>query len=269
MANTLSLTVSRLSSQYNISSNALSSSIQRLSSGKRFGEPKDGVAEFMRMQQIRQDRRGYDDIMRNLAKGTAILNVAEGAATNIVDSFKRLKEITDLYHSSTSTASEKKIYEHEFAYIVADINMVADSASFEGRKLIQADSIITTLTLDPNDFSKTLEIRYDAEQMPDTSGLAIDAGGTKESAMEALDEQMAKAMSYLAKTSGFIRSIQSQTELINSVIENGHAYESTIGGINDAEELSRMVTNEIRQQATLSMILHANAARQSILRLLG
>ncbi|MDG5815760.1 hypothetical protein QA601_11775 [Chitinispirillales bacterium ANBcel5] len=269
MFNALNLTVARLGTHYTTSKSALSSSLQKLSSGKSFEQPKDGVAEFMRMQQIRLDRKGFSEVTRNLTRATAVLNVAESAATEIVDSFTRLKEVTELYHLDSTTSTEKKMYELEFSNILVNIDMIKENTTFEGRRLVQDSEVITSVMLDPNDLSKTLTIEYGSEHMVDTSMLHISPAGGEEEAMAALDEQMGNALSYLARTSGFLRSVGSQIDLVNSKVENGQAYESTIGAINDVEELSRMVTHDIRQQAALSMILHANTARQGILRLVG
>ncbi|KMQ50316.1 Flagellin protein FlaA [Chitinispirillum alkaliphilum] len=265
----LSLAVSRIGSHYNTSRKGLSVSLERLSTGRRFEQPRDGIGDFIRIQRIRQDRRDYDEISKNLSRATAILNVAESAGMEVVNNFQRLKEITELYHMRSTTDENRSLYELEFDTLLVNMNTIKNTISFDGKQLIQHTDTVARINLDPHNPDSVLEIRFDESQMFDTSGLSINSGGSKETAMQAIEEQMGKAMLYLGQTSGFMRSVNTQTELIGSVVENGHAYESTLGSINEVEELSKMVTHDMRQQASISMLMHANVARQAILKLLG
>ncbi len=269
MVDTLRLATGRIGSHYKTSSNALANSLSRLSSGKKIAQPSDGIGEFIRIQRIRQDRRGYDEVTRNLARGTAMLNVAEAAGTEVVNGFMRLKEITELYHMGSTSSERKELYDLEFSTILVNMNTIKQAAKFDGKELMQSDNVLSSISLDPNGLDMVLEIKYAADQMFDTSGLAIDAGGSKEAAMALIDEQKSKAMAYLGQTSGYLRSVETQRTLVNAAVENGQAYESLVEGIDEGEELARMVTHEIRQQASISMLMHANVARQGVLKLLG
>ena len=90
----LDLTSSRIANFYNISQGTLASSLVKLSSGKNYNSPKDGVAEYFKIDRLNRNRRGYEDVRRNLERGIAIVNTAERFAMELVEGFKQLKMLT-------------------------------------------------------------------------------------------------------------------------------------------------------------------------------
>jgi flagellin len=265
MVDTLSLTANRISSFHKLSSLRLADSLKHIAAGKRILTPSEGIGDFMRAQTIRQDRSGYENLRRGLARGDAMLNVAEGAATTIVNDFKRMKEIVEIYYGGTVDETGRTALEAEFNMLKVDIDSIRDNTYYEGRQLMQGASPLVTLNLSPTDMSKTMKIEFDAADIVDTSAIDLTAG--EDAANNAIDTQMSVNYTYVAKVSGFLRGIDSQRNVMTSIISNSTAYESTISNVNDGEEMSRAVAHDIRNQASLSMLMQANVARQSILRL--
>jgi flagellin len=267
MVGSLDLTANRIASSYSVSQRALATSLQRISSGKNFSEPKDGVPEFMRVQSLRQERRGYAVVQDDLTRGKHMLRTAEEVGQHVVDKVKRLKELTDEYWQSASDPTAQAVLESEFDGVVVAIQDVIDNAFFNGKDLMQ-EGTVTTVMMDPDDPTQTIDISYTANDIIDTANLAIDSGADHDATMADVDAEFGKAMSYLAKTSGYLHSVESHSSLIDSAIRNGEAYESSLSKVDDASELSRVVEHEVRQQASLSMLSQANMYRMGVLKLI-
>jgi flagellin len=261
MVGGLDLTSRRVGNFYNASRNALALSLQRISSGKKLVAPRDGVSEFMQVQKIRQDRRGYEEVQKELSYARGMLDIASEAGDHIVKDFRRLKEIYAVYQDETDPTARAAL-EVEFDTIKSDIDSIMDSTFYDGRQLIQNGSTLKSVMLDPNDLTRTLEITFSGVDLPDTSAFSLSDPQSD------LDEQYGNALGYLARVNGYNRSVDAQSAVASSIMENAAAHESTLTDVDDAEEYSRMVTNEIRQQASLAMLSQSNMYRMGVLRLL-
>lgn len=267
MIGSLELAISRIGDYYKLSRNAYANSLINISSGIKYHEPKDGVAEYMRIQRLQQDQRGYRVVQRNLSTGLYMMNVAEHIGTQIVEDMKQLKHITLEYWDADPGSMERNYLEIEFNGIVTDIENLQDNAVFQGLDLMQ-NGTVTSIMLNPNDISQTLDIAYNNNDIVDTTVLAVDAGVDYDATIAIIDTEFNKSMSYLSKTSGYIYSVNSQMAVTDSIIENNSAFESALNDIDDADEIKNLISHEIRQQASLSMMVHANMIRMGVLKLI-
>ncbi len=271
MVSGLNTNALRLIGTYNSSRSTLSESLNRIATGIKLRQPKDGVSDFMKVQSLRQDRNGYNLINKNLERVGGMLDVAETAGDMITQNLRRMKELTTMYWDQETSQEEKQVMKSEYDALKQDIDRIIDSSHYEGQALIQNTSTLESISLDPKNPENSLNITFSDIAIVDTSVLDITGGAenTKEKALELVETQYGNSLDYLGKTTGFIRSVESQKTLNSSLLENNNAYESTLNSANDAEEMSRMVNSEIRQQASLSMIMQANMSRMRIVQLLG
>ncbi|MFP4418549.1 MAG: flagellin [Chitinispirillaceae bacterium] len=271
MLSGLNFTTMRLVNTYNTSQSSLANSLERISSGIKLRQPKDGISDFMKVESLRQDRVGYNSVNKSLRRASGMLDIAQTAGDMITQNLRRMKELTTIYWEDGTTGEEQKALEAEYNALKEDIDRIVNTSHYEGQALIQNTTTLESIALDPNDTQNTLDISFSGITLVDTSVLDITGGAdnTRETAMELVETEYGHSLDYLAKTTGFIHSVESQRKLNESSIENNSAYESTLNDINDAEEMSRMINSEIRQQASLSMILQANMSRMSVVQLLG
>ena len=266
MVNSIGFNTTQLGNIYNVSKAAMASPLVRLSSGKNFNTPKDGVGEFFAIDRLNRDRRGYEIIRRNIEKGIAIANTAEGIAMELTENFKQLKNLTLEYWDSPVGSFDRTMIENEFDGIVSGMQTIIDNAVFEGRDLMAAGTV-TSIMLNPNNISQTFDITYANGDLVDTTALTIDGGVDYAASIAVIDTEYNKNMNYLSKTSGYIYSLNAQVSVTTSMIENSSASEAAINEVDEAKEMKELVTQEIRQQAAISMISQANMMRMSLLKL--
>lgn len=265
------LTTMRVATFYNATKNAMATSLSRIASGKNISRPQDDVSYFMRLQNVRQNRRGYERIKGELDNVSAMMGLAERSGMLIVDNVKEMKRLAVEYWGSDDATAKEAIEDKFNALKDTTADIINSSNFFDGKKLMK-EGDVTSVVLSPSDMSNKLTISFDAGDIVDpaqfdVTGLSL--GSADETTVNAaLDEQYGKAMSYLSKVGTNIHRIESQTAVAQSVIDNSAAYESTINDVDDAKELSKVTEFDIRQQAALSMLAQANNSRFGILRLL-
>lgn len=266
------LTTMRVATFYNATKNAMATSLSRIASGKNFNRPQDDVSYFMRLQNVRQNRRGYERIESELDNVGAMMDLAESSGTLIVDNINEMKRLSLEYWGSED-ATTKTAIKNQFDALKDTIADIVDSANYFGGKKLMQDGDLASVILSPSDMSNKLTISFDAGDVVDATQLdvtGISLGSPDEATVTAaMDVQYDKAMSYVTKVSSYIHRIEAQKSVAQSVIDNSTAYESTINDVDDAKELSRVTENDIRQQAALSMLAQANNSRFGILKLLG
>ncbi len=269
MISPLEYTVNRISTYYSTSEKSIAQGLENISSGIYFRKPKDGVSEFMSIQKSKNSNRMSDIVKADLERGKSILTVAEEAGSRIADDLTRMKELITMYWDDTSSGTEKDMYESEFESLAADINTIVNETYYDDRQLI-AEGTVTTLMNSSSDVTSSMDISYDSGEIVDASpgAMSIDEGGTEDASKAAWQAEYDKAMSYLAKTSGYLQSVSSHIAIGTSIKENQEAHISAVNGINDAQEISNMTKRSIRKEAALSMISQGNMHRMSVLKLI-
>jgi flagellin len=267
MVSSIGSASSLIGNYYNLSQNKLADTLTKLSSGKNYSRPKDGVAEYFAVDTLKRNRRGYEIVRRDLERGLAIVNMAEGFAMELVEGFKQLKVLTEEYWGEPVGSDTRTAIESEFNAIVTGMQTTIDNAAFDGYNLFQAGTL-TSIMLDPNDISKTFDITYAAGDIVNTGGLAVDAGVDYDATIAIIDAEYNKSMTYLAKTSGYIHSFHAQISVTDSIIENTSVSEASINDVDEAKAIKDMITQEIRQQASVSMMAHASMMRMNMLKLI-
>ncbi|HAT75369.1 MAG TPA: hypothetical protein DCS19_00600 [Flavobacterium sp.] len=251
-----------ISESYKSTQKDLAISLNKISTGKNYRDPKDSVCDYMRIQKIHRDRSGYIQIKNNIAVTNSMLNIAEDSGQQIINSIKRLKELVDIYSGNPNDVIVKNNAKNEFENIKTNINSIISSTKYDNKQLIidSGGSAITKVMLDPNDFNNTLDIKFNGGDIVDTKGMLI-------TSMSTIDDQLDRSYSYITKISGYKRSLDSQINIINSITTNNSDYESMINNVDDGKEMEKVVTSNIRLQSALSMMAQINTSRQWVLKL--
>ncbi len=262
----LQQTTERIGVYYNATMSALSHSLTRLASGKNFNEPKDGIADYMRIQRLQRDVRGYETIERQLTEGLNMMRVAETAGMGIVDNLDGMYKAALEYWNHQGDPDAQNHFRLEFEALRDSTEALINSDYYFGVNLMDVGTIIS-IGIDPNDISKTMNFELDAGDIVSMAGVDIDLGDMA-TTMAELETQRGNAFSYLSEVSGYLHSAESQQSITQKIIDSGKIFEKSYNGVDDVQEMNKVVANDIRQQAALSMISQGNMYRMGVLKLL-
>ena len=101
--------VMSLNSQRNLSksSETLSTSLQRLSSGLRINSAKDDAAGLAISQRFSTQIRGMDQAARNANDAISLTQTAEGALVEVTNNLQRVRELAVQSRNATNSAMPK------------------------------------------------------------------------------------------------------------------------------------------------------------------
>lgn len=133
--------------------NALSKSLERLSSGFRVNRAADDAAGLAVSEGLRADIKSYQVATRNTSEAGSLLQVAEGAMDQIGNMLTRLKELATQAASDNTSSSNRTKLNSEATQLKNEIDRIADSTNYGGTKLIDgsfngASSVSSTDTAD-------------------------------------------------------------------------------------------------------------------------
>ena len=117
--------------------NAVSSSMQKLSSGFRINRAADDAAGLGIANRLRADTRSMTQASKNADQANSVLQIAEGATSSIQKMLERMKELaTQAGSDSVDVAGRERINE-EFAQLKEEITRTVDTTKFQGGHLLK------------------------------------------------------------------------------------------------------------------------------------
>ena len=152
MTLTVITNVASLTSQRNLTSsqNALSTSLERLSTGLRINSAKDDAAGLAISERFTAQIRGLDQGVRNANDGISLAQTAEGALSEVTNNLQRIRELAVQSSNNTNTAADRTALQLEVSALVAEIDRVANQTSFNGTKLLNGGFAGAVFQIGPN-----------------------------------------------------------------------------------------------------------------------
>lgn len=152
MANSIISNIAALQAQQNITNASMnaSESIQRLSSGNAIAKASDNVANLATGTALRTEVTTLKQALANASQGSSLLQVADGAATQIIDILQRQKAIATQASSGQLTDSNRALLNQEFTNLTSQIDQISQSTNFNGVGLL-AGTLGTNTTMERTD----------------------------------------------------------------------------------------------------------------------
>ncbi len=259
-----------------INQKALSKNLEKLSSGFRINRAGDDAAGLAISESMRSQINGLNQAAKNADDAIGLIQTAEGALTETHSMLQRLKTLTTQGANGTYDDTARGNMDKEIKDLVAEIDRIAQSTSFNGVKPLQENGAagnaakvsfqigvtkgevldFTTVAMD----SKGLEINGDK--------IKVDNVKNANGSMEKIDTAINKVSTYRAELGAKQNRLEHTVNNLNVTSENITAAESRIRDTDMADEMTAFTKNNILAQAAQSMLAQANAQPQGILSLL-
>jgi flagellin len=124
--------------------NALSKSLERLSSGFRINRAADDAAGLAISEKLRAQVRGLAQAIRNAQDGISMIQTAEGALNEVHAMLQRMRELALQAANDTLSAEDRAAINQEIQQLRAEIDNVSGRTTFNGKKLLDG-SLVTSL----------------------------------------------------------------------------------------------------------------------------
>ena len=125
--------------QFNITGTKKKKSTEKLASGYKINRAADDAAGLAISEKMRRQIRGLDQGARNTQDGISLLQVADGALSEVHDMLHRMNELSIQAANGTNTDSDREAIQQEISQIKSEIDRISDTTEFNTRKLFKDD----------------------------------------------------------------------------------------------------------------------------------
>ncbi|MCB0334396.1 MAG: hypothetical protein KDD55_12900, partial [Bdellovibrionales bacterium] len=115
---------------------SLSSVFERLSSGQRITRPSDDPAGLAVSSKLHTQSRIYDRAGRNVSDGVSLLNIADGAVSQISELLTRMAELAEQAANGSYSQSQRRNLNKEYQALDLEIRRITQTTSFNGIDLL-------------------------------------------------------------------------------------------------------------------------------------
>ena len=183
--------VASLSVQKNLAkaSDALSTSMTRLSSGLKINSAKDDAAGLQIATRETSQIRGQTVAIKNANDGISMAQTAEGALQESTNILQRMRELAIQSRNDSNSSTDRTALNAEFAQMSDELTRIATSTNLNGKNLLDGSAGTMTLQVGSNTGSANhidlvLSTKFDATSLAVASG-SVSITGTSSVASSA------------------------------------------------------------------------------------
>lgn len=263
------------------SSMAVSTAMQRLSSGLRINSAADDAAGYAISQGLTSQVNGLQQASRNVSDATSMVQTADSALNNVQSMLQRVSELAVQYGNGDLSSTDKTDIQDEVNQLTQEIDRQKGSVQFNGINLLDGSAGsggAVTFQVGPAS-NDTLTVSF--QNIESSSNLGVSgftwtnasSGGTvfdlsQSGAVSAISSAI-NNISSLAATLGAVQNrLQYTATAISTTQENMSSSLSSIQDVNMASEMTTLTQQQVLQQAGTAMLAQANSQPQLVLKLI-
>jgi len=282
MALTVNTNTTSLNVQKNLTraSDALSTSMQRLSSGLKINSAKDDAAGLQISNRMSSQIRGNTQAIQNANDGISVAQTAEGALQATTDILQRMRELAVKARNGTNGTADQTATNAEFAQMSDEITRISASTNLNGKNLLDGSAGTVTLQVGANTGSANhidlvLSTKFDAVSLSVGSGTLSLTGATVtgasqniDNAITAIDAAIAAIGATRASLGASQNRLTSTIQNLQNITENTTAAQGRVQDTDFAAETANLTKQQTLQQASTSVLAQANQLPSAVLKLL-
>ncbi|MBM3109056.1 flagellin domain-containing protein [Pseudomonas arcuscaelestis] len=285
MALTVNTNTTSLGVQKNLNraSDALSTSMTRLSSGLKINSAKDDAAGLQIATRMTSQIRGQTMAIKNANDGISIAQTAEGAMQEQTNILQRMRELAIQSRNDSNSPEDRLALDKEFQSMLEEINRIAASTELNGKKLLDgsADEMVFQVGSNANT-NNQISITLSAAMattgtnaaFSSLNGLTITgadsaaAEATFTAAISAIDEALQTINDTRADLGAAQNRLTSTVNNLQNINENAEAARGRVQDTDFAAETAQLTKQQTLQQASTSVLAQANQLPSAVLKLL-
>ena len=274
---------------------------QKLASGRRINKAADDAAGLAISENLRADIRSLEQAKRNAGDGISLVQTAEGALVETTSMLVRLKELSVQAASDTIGDRERGYLDREFVALKDEIDRIANTTEFNGRRLIVGDNDLPEeLANEPETFPLEIQVGKDYFKEVDAKdernpvniikinfekinafthgegslelgkgedGLRVNNKAGAQEAVSQIDTAIQQVASYRADLGAIQNRLGSSINNLGVQTENLSQAKSRVVDADYAKETAEYTATNILQQAGSSVLSQANQMPQVALSL--
>lgn len=229
---------------YANNTSALSKNLEKLSSGYKINRAGDDAAGLAISEKMRAQITGLDKAQDNAKDGISLVQTAEGALTEVHDMLNRMYELAEQSANGTfEDGTDRKQLQKEVNQLKSEINRIADSANFNGIKLLDGSmsaNATTKLTSTATNSKAGVDLNIVADSVYDATGkrteldFSLSVTTTANSAGVSVNENGTVLITVMGKDADGISAEEIQAMLAKAKAANSKVSEDIMNAVRDA-----------------------------------
>jgi flagellin len=248
---------------------ALTSSMERLSTGKRINSAKDDAAGLAIASSMTSQIKGMNQAVRNANDGISLAQTADGALNEVTNMLQRIRELAVQASSGTYSEDDRTNLQTEVTQLTAQIGEIIDNSTFNDVTLFGAADVTVSIQVGAG---STDQIDLTISALDLTDARAADISGADGTAAQAVLDDIDTALDAVATTRASLGAGQNRLQsVVNNLTTNMTNLTDARSRIEDADfsaETTMLAKAQILSQASTAMLAQANQSQQGVLSLL-
>lgn len=271
--------------QENLNTQALKSSMEKISSGQKINRAGDDAANLAVSEKMRSQIRGLNQANKNVQNGVSFIQVTEGYLQETTDILQRIRELAVQSSNGLYSSEDRFQLQIEVSQLVAEVDRIASSAQFNGLNMLTgryADNEIGE--------KMTFQVGANVDQLisvniasatagalglkgEDQNGgignlVSVEDADSSNMTLATIDNALKIVNSQRANLGAIQNRMETASKGIAIATENLTSAESIIRDEDMASAMVEYTRNQILQSSSIAMISQANTQSQNVLSLL-
>jgi len=255
---------------------ALSTAMERLSTGKRINSAKDDAAGLAIASTMTSQIRGMTQGIRNANDGISLAQTAEGALGEVSNMLQRMRELTVQGLNGTNDAKSQGNIKNEIDQLGKQIDSVLSKTQFNGKDLFSASAPATIDIQAGAGGTDTVSIALGQLNL---SAVATSTGSPLSGTvgtpafvaadLTAYDTALATVATKRADLGAAQNRLESTVNNLTANVTNLTDARSRIEDADFSAETTALAKQQILSQASTAMLAQANQSQQGVLKLIS
>lgn len=151
------------------SENALSASLERLSSGLKINHGKDNPAGLAMAKRMNAQLKGLAVANQNASNGISIIETADGALSEMQDILQRMNELAVKASTGTMSDNDRSIINDEVVQLKGELTRIKDTTEFNSQTILNGEFAYRGYTSDPD-----IKVEAYSDTMPTSDEYVLD-----------------------------------------------------------------------------------------------
>lgn len=268
--------VASLNAQRNLSKTrgAMDRTLQKLSSGERINRAGDDAAGLAISENLKAQIRGLGQAQRNAEDGISLVQIAEGALSEVSNILIRLRELSVQAASDTIGSTERKFLNVEFEQLTQEVDRIANSTEFNRVPLLNGTGAVFDIQIGTRNSPITDRLTFDASSADvNVAALGLNLASvadkiSSQNSLSSIDQAIVSVSGIRADFGALQNRLQSTVNNIQVSVENLSAANSRVRDADVAAETAELTKNNILVQAGTSVLAQANSYTKNALQLI-
>lgn len=256
----------------------VSTSMERLSSGKRINSAADDAAGLAIVTNLSRQINGTDQAISNAREGVSMTEVMDAALGEVSDILQRARQLAVYSSNGTLSAADRSALDTEYQNLVGatgEVNRILSTTAFNGTTLLDdqggTGSVVFQVGWSTGDTITIGTKEFGAGGADDLLATIGDIGtdaATSVLELATLDTAIDAVVSYRAELGANQNRLESTISNLESLSEKTKVARGRIEDADFAAESTNLARGQVLQQAGMGMLSRANQSAQQVMQLL-